>query len=69
MHQKSAVFADFFLIVFLIYTPFSNAQINLHEKGYFTDDISYLLHTHYKNEMKSYYNRDDAVKKIDLSKL
>lgn len=23
----------------LIYTPFSNAQINLHVKGYFTDNI------------------------------
>ena len=33
------------------------------------DDISYLLHIHYNNEMKSYYNRDDAVKKIDLAKL
>lgn len=33
------------------------------------DDISYLLHIHYKNEMKSYYNRDEAVKKIDLAKL
>lgn len=36
---------------------------------YYFDDISYLLHIHYKNEINSYYNRHDEVKKIDLAKL
>ena len=33
------------------------------------DDISYLLHIHYKNEMKCYSKRSDDAEKIDLAKL